>query len=255
MILAPDLPLSNGVAHGFFGRLGGVSQGVYASLNVGYGLGDDPDAVRENRRRCMAALDRREEDLVTLYQVHSPAVIEVKEPWLRADAPRADGMVTKERGIVLGILTADCAPVLFADAQAGVIGAAHAGWKGALAGVLEETIAAMERLGARRAHIKAVIGPTISQAAYEVGMEFKETFLSSDALSAGCFVPGERAGKAQFDLPLYAQLRLRRAGLEAPQSIGLCTYAGEADYFSFRRTTHRGEPDYGRNLSAITLRI
>jgi YfiH family protein len=238
-----------GVAHGFFGRAGGVSTGKYASLNCGPGSGDDPAHVAENRTRVQRALGAAA--LNTLYQVHSLNVVTVTEGWPRG--PQADGMVTAVPGIALGILTADCAPVLFADAQARVIGAAHAGWKGALSGVLESTLTAMETLGARRERIAAAIGPCISQANYEVGPEFRTRFVESDSGDARFFLPSDRADHHRFDLEAYVSERLSAAGVDKIAPLSACTYARDADFFSFRRTTHRGENDYGREISAILL--
>jgi purine-nucleoside/S-methyl-5'-thioadenosine phosphorylase / adenosine deaminase len=236
------------IAHGFFGRDGGVSQGVYASLNCGPGSRDDPKAVAENRARASAALGSGLR-LVTLGQIHSAIVHPVGAVWDFGVKQEGDGLVTDRLGVALGILTADCAPVLFADPEASVIGAAHAGWKGAVAGVLENTVAVMEKLGARRGQIVAAIGPAISQANYEVGADMRARF---DAGDDRFFTPG-RAGHFHFDLPGYAAHRLRRAGVEKIADLGLCTYPMEAGFFSFRRTTHRGEADYGRELSAIAL--
>jgi len=246
-----DLP---GIAHGFFGREGGVSDGVYASLNCGPGSKDDPSRVAENRGRVTAALAPETKlitKLITLAQIHSPKVHVVGPNW--EGRPEGDGMVTALPGLALGIQTADCAPVLFADAQARVIGAAHAGWKGALGGVLEAVIAAMEGLGARRGRIAAAIGPSITQANYEVGGEFRERFLEADPANAAFFIPSAKAGHFHFDLPAYVQGRLAGAGIADSVDLGLCTYPPENGFFSFRRTTHRGEADYGRQISAIVL--
>ncbi|HEY5347506.1 MAG TPA: peptidoglycan editing factor PgeF [Rhizomicrobium sp.] len=238
------------VTHGFFGRRGGVSQGIYASLNCGPGSKDDPAAVRENRVRIITALSPGAH-LVTLSQVHSAEVITVTTPFEKT--PSADAMATATPGIMLGILTADCAPVLFADSEAGVIGAAHAGWKGALAGVTDATLAAMEKLGAKRSRIAAAIGPCISQANYEVGAEFAANFTVADPTNAAFFALGPRPGHRLFDLGGYLVRRLQGAGIAAPHRLEACTYARESDFFSFRRATHKGEPDYGREISAITL--
>ena len=255
ILKADNLNALTGIAHGFFGRTGGVSTGIYASLNCGFsrlaGEKDGPGAVVENRRQVLAALGAP--DLVTLSQVHSPQVVTVTSPWAMADSPEADAMVTATAGIALGILTADCAPVLFADADAGVIGAAHAGWKGALGGVLENTLAAMERLGAERRRIVAAIGPCISQANYEVGPEFRARFVGEDAAHARFFVPSARAEHHRFDLEGFTAARLERAGVDRIERLSACTYARDADFFSFRRATHRGEKDYGREISAIAL--
>ena len=238
------------IAHGFFGRDGGISTGVYASLNCGPGSGDDRAAVAENRARAVAALAPGAK-LVSLAQIHSDKVHRVGPDWDFTARPQGDGMVTAQSGVMLGILTADCAPVLFADAEAGVIGAAHAGWKGAVAGVLENTLAAMEGLGARTGHIAAAIGPTISQANYEVGADMRTHFAEKDG---GFFVPSERVGHFRFDLPGYVAARLRQAGIASINNLGLCTYPPQNGFFSYRRTTHLKEADYGREISAILLK-
>jgi YfiH family protein len=240
-----------GIAHGFFGRTGGVSGGIYASLNCGPGSGDDKAHVAENRRRVREAMGAGE--LNTLYQVHSPNVVAVTGAW-SGTPPLADGMVTATPGIALGILTADCAPALLADAEAHVIGAAHAGWKGAIGGVIEATVAAMEALGAQRNRIAVAVGPCISQANYEVGPEFIARFAAEDPANARFFVPSARADHHKFDLEGYVADRLRAASVDRIETLGACTYARDADFFSFRRTTHRGEKDYGREISAIVLR-
>ena len=242
-----------GISAAFFSREGGVSAGLYAALNCGYGSGDDPEAVRENRRRAMARLDLRPAALVTLYQVHSPTVVTVEQPWRPGESPKADGAVTKRRGLALGILTADCAPVLFADAEAGVVGAAHAGWRGAFTGVLEETVAAMTRLGASAPRIRAAIGPCIAQPSYEVGPEFHARFVEADAATSAFFRPSMRAGHHLFDLSGYVQDRLRRLALASIESSGADTAADPKRWFSYRRATLAGETDYGRLLSAIAL--
>ncbi len=246
------LAAMTGVRHGFFTRVGGVSKGIYASLNCGVGSHDDRAQVIENRTRVAASLGAAPERLATPYQVHGADAVVVTEPWETGRGPHADALVTDRPGIAVGIGAADCAPVLFADAEAGVVGAAHAGWKGALAGVLEATVAAMERLGARRERIVAALGPTIARPSYEVGADFAERFLAADADNARFFASGPRAGHLQFDLPGFILDRLSRADVMAA-GLGLDTYAGEDRFFSFRRATHRGEPDYGRQLSAIVL--
>jgi hypothetical protein len=250
---APNLPNRQKFAHGFFGRTGGTSSGIYESLNCGPGSGDDRGHVIENRRRALASLTNRECRLVTLYQIHSAEGVVVCEPWEIGSAPSADAMVTNIPGIALGILTADCAPILLADAETCVIGGAHAGWKGAVSGVIEQVIACMEELGARRGRIAAAVGPCISQSAYEVGEEFLATFARHDPANARFFAPAVRAGHWQFDLPGYARARLNAAAIENVGVVPHCTYAEEENFFSFRRTTHRGETDYGRQLSVITL--
>jgi YfiH family protein len=242
-----------GVAHGFFTREGGVSGGLYASLNCGFGSGDAPENVAENRARAMRALDVVPDALVTCYQVHSPNVVEVEAPWRREEAPRADAMVTTRRGLALGILTADCAPVLFADAEAGVIGAAHAGWRGAIGGVCEATLAAMAKHGARPERVAAAIGPAIAQTSYEVGPEFPAPFLAEAPGNADFFVPSPRDGHFRFDLGGYLERKLRGLGLDAVARAPHDTAADEARFFSWRRTWLQGGKDYGRGLSAIAL--
>lgn len=251
-IQAPALASLPRVRHAFFTRQGGVSEGIYGSLNGGIGSSDEPARVTENRRRMAQSLDVNPEALVSVHQVHSPDAVLVDGPW-GADRPKADAMVTTASGLALAITTADCGPVLFADAQSGVIGAAHAGWRGAVTGVLESTLQAMERLGAERHRIVAVLGPTISQAAYEVGPEFVQRFAEEAPGHEGFFRPGEKPGHAMFDLPGFIGARLRTAGVGTFVNLGLCTYADEERFFSYRRTTHRQEADYGRLISAITL--
>ena len=241
---ALDLP---GIAHGFFGRAGGVSTGVYESLNCGPGSGDKPEAIAENRGRAVTGLSPGA-TLVTLGQIHSPFAHIVGPDWNPEHRLSGDGLATDQPGVMLGILTADCAPVLFADSEARVIGAAHAGWKGALGGILEATIAAMEALGARREQIAAVIGPCISQTNYEVGPEFRDRFDE-----ARYFIPSENPGAFHFDLEGYVADRLANTGVGRVARSGLCTYPPENGFFSFRRTTHRGEGDYGREISGIVL--
>jgi polyphenol oxidase len=241
-----------GIAHGFFGRVGGVSKGIYASLNCGPGSKDSRDDVMENRARATAAL-APDAVLVTLYQVHSAEAVTVAAPWPIPENPKADAMATDRPGIALGILTADCAPILLTDPKAHIIGAAHAGWNGALAGVVESVLAAMERLGAKPERIRAAIGPCISQGAYEVGPEFEARFMSAHMDNARFFVRSPRAGHWQFDLPAYVAQRLKEASVESVEILDVCTYAREDEFFSYRRTTHRKEPDYGRELSAIML--
>lgn len=236
-----------GIVHGFFGRAGGVSEGIYASLNVGIGSGDDPAAVAENRARVREALGLSE--MVSCYQVHGRGVVEVTAPW--DTRPEADAMVTRTPGIGLCIVTADCVPVLFADAEAGVIGAAHAGWKGALAGVCETTFEAMVKLGARPEHVRAAIGPAIQQASYEVGPDLQAQFMAVDAGHAEFFTPGA-GDRLQFDLTGFVERSLIRLGICHVERLLQDTCA-DAGYFSNRRRTHAGEPDYGRNASVIGL--
>ncbi len=236
--------------HGFYGRAGGASSGIFAGLNCGYGSSDQRESVTLNRARVAASLDVVEDALVGVHQIHSPTVITVtKTP---AALPKADAIVTATPGIALSILTADCQPVLFADAEAGVIGAAHAGWKGAKLGVLSNTVEAMVTLGARREAICAVIGPCISQRAYEVGPEFFEDFVSDDPENTRFFAGG-RAGKMQFDLPSFGLAALRAAGLKHVSWTGHCTYSDPERFFSYRRATHAKEADYGRLIAAIRL--
>src|ERR1051326_6928426 len=252
LILRADNLADASTAHGFFGRRGGVSAGIFASLNCGPGSGDERGAVIANRRRATEQLQPGA-TLFTLYQVHSPKAVIATEPWEIGAAPQADAMATNVPGLALGILTADCAPVLLADAQARVIAAAHAGWKGALSGVIEAAIAAMESLGANRERIAAAIGPCISQANYEVGPEFEARFRDADPGNARFFEPSAQPGHWRFDLPGFAAARLDPAGIANVETVSACTYAREEDFFSFRRATHRGETDYGRQLSAILL--
>lgn len=244
----------DGVVHGFFGRQGGVSKGIFASLNCGHGSDDDVDAVTENRSRVARWLGTTGERVITLYQIHSADALHVTAPWVRGQSPKADAMVTTMRGIALGVLAADCAPILFADHEAGVIGCAHSGWKGAIGGVAASTVALMEKLGASRRRIRAAVGPCISQRSYEVGPEFQARFVEEEQANARYFVPSSRASHWQFDLPGYVASRLDALGLASVEGLDVCTYAGADEYFSYRRTTHRGEGDYGRNISAIMLK-
>lgn len=246
---SPELAGLSGVSHGFFGRRGGVSGGIYDSLNSGEGSSDAPRNVAENRARISAAVGARW--LLSCYQVHSPHVVRVTGPW--QERPEADAMVTDQPEFGLCILSADCTPVLFADPEAGIIGAAHAGWKGAHAGVLLRTIETMEALGARASRIRAAIGPTIQQASYEVGPEFRDSFLGLDPASADLFIPG-KGDRWQFDLPGFCARQLDQAGLGAVDNLGHDTCAMEETYFSNRRRNLRGEPDYGRNASVIVLK-
>ena len=236
------------VPHGFMTRAGGVSTGITGGLQCGFGAGDDPDHVRANRREAVDAVISGA-PLLALHQVHSADVVTVDSPWDDDHRPTADAVVCNRRGLVLGVVTADCAPVLLADREAGVIGAAHAGWRGAHGGVLENTVAAMEALGARRERMVAAIGPTIAQPSYEVDAGFRENF--PDA-AARFFAPG-REGHWQFDLPAYVAARLGACGVARIDDCGLDTYADPARFYSFRRATHRGEPNYGRQLSLIGL--
>lgn len=253
MIEAHNLSTVADVRHGFFTRKGGHSAGLYGSLNCGFGSDDDPDRVRQNRVHVARSLGLGPERLITVYQVHSPDVVTVTQRWAPDDAPKADAMVTNTPGTALGVLTADCAPVLFADRENGVVGAAHAGWRGALGGVCEATIAAMETLGAKRDHVFAAIGPSISVSNYEVGDEFHATFMAEDAAYDRFFKPAERENHHMFDLPGFLEHRLAAAEIGSVERSDLCTYEQEPQFYSYRRATHRGEADYGRQISAITL--
>jgi polyphenol oxidase len=250
---SPALAALGSVRHGFFGRPGGVSEGIFASLNCGFGSGDDPARVAENRARAarQAAVDPA--SLLTVHQVHSPRVVLVDTAWRREEAPQGDAMVTTRPGLALGILAADCVPVLFADAQARVVGAAHAGWRGALDGVLEATIAEMRRQGAEPARITAAIGPCIQQASYEVGAEFRARFIAADPANDRFFAAGKRDGHCQFDLPGYVAARLAEAGLGGVDRLARDTCAEPAAFFSYRRNTLDGRNGYGRNISLIAL--
>lgn len=247
-----------GLRHAFFTRQGGVSKGIYASLNGGIGSEDDKADVAENRARMAAHLGVMPDHLVSLYQIHSPTCLEVTQPWGAGERPQADAMVTRKKGIALGIGTADCGPVLFADPKVQVIGAAHSGWKGAKGGVLEATIDRMEALGARRERIIAVLGPMLSQKNYEVGPEFLANFLAEDAANIRFFAKngqglGEKADHPLFDLPGYISMRLARAGIGTIEDLAFCTYADPERFYSYRRKTHLREADYGRLISAIVV--
>src|SRR5256885_1172702 len=232
MIQAPSLSALPDIRHAFFTREGGVSEGIYASLNGGTGSRDAPENVRENRARMASALGVAPSHFVTCYQIHSPDVIVATEPWTRENPPRADAIVTRTPGLAVGVSTADCGPILFADAEASVIGATHAGWKGALTGVLEATIAAMETLGAKRSRIKAALGPMIRQPNYEVGAEFLQRFKAADDANDRFFAPASRPNHLMFDLPGYIRSRLERAEIERIEDLGHCTYADPARLFS-----------------------
>lgn len=253
MIALGTLADGGTVRHGFFTREGGVSGGLFASLNCGFGSGDDPARVARNRAIAMDCLGLAAASLVTCHQVHSADIVTVDEVWEPRAAPRADGMATRRAGVALGVLAADCAPILFADPEAGVIGAAHGGWRGALAGVAEATVAAMTALGARREQIRAGIGPCIARQSYEVGPEFPERFAAGDPDSRPFFAPAARPGHFLFDLPGYIEHRLAMLGLAAIERAGGDTVAEEGRFFSYRRACLRGEGDYGRSLAAIAL--
>lgn len=252
MIESPDLAALPGIRHAFFTREGGVSEGIYASLNGGTGSNDNPAAVADNRRRMAACLGVSVERLVGLHQVHSADAVVALAPW-RGERPKADGIVTKEPDLALAIATADCGPILFADAKARVVGGAHAGWRGAFTGVIEATLTAMEALGARRDDIVAVLGPTIGRDAYEVGPEFQARFLEADTGHRRFFRPSGRQDHVLFDLPAFIGHRMEEARVGRFVDLGLCTYADETRFYSYRRTVHRGEPDYGRLIASIAL--
>ena len=252
-MIASDALALDGISHGFFTRQGGHSTGLFDSLNCGMGSGDDKHTVVKNRATVAGKLGIAPDCLLSAWQVHSPDAMVVSEPWQGEDRPRVDALVTRTPGLGLGVLTADCGPVLFADPQAKVIGAAHAGWKGALTGVTAKTLAAMEEQGADRANVTAVIGPMISRAAYEVGPEFPGRFTDADPANARYFTPSARAGHFMFDLPAYLADRLRAEGVGTVVNLSLCTFSDEARFFSYRRATHRNEKDYGRLISAIAL--
>jgi YfiH family protein len=240
-----------GVRHGFFGRRGGVSEGIYASLNAGPGSRDDQSAIAENRRRIAGAFGLGADKLVSLHQVHSPRAVFVDAPFPGA-RPEADALVTTTPGLVLSALSADCGPVLFADPQARVIASAHAGWRGALSGVLEASVAAMVEAGARQSRIIAAIGPCIHQASYEVGPEFESEFLAGDSACARFFIPGA-GDRRKFDLPGFCAARLEKLRLASVEILPCDTYSGAETLFSHRRGVHEGAPDYGRNCAAIAL--
>ena len=241
-----------GLRHAFFTREGGVSDGIYAGLNGGIGSNDDPVKVAENRRRMAALMGVSPEHFLSVHQVHSPDAVVATGPWQGEARPRADAIVTRTEGIAIGVTAADCGPILFADASARVIGAAHAGWKGALTGVLESTIEAMEKLGADRGSMAVAIGPLIRQHSYEVGGEFVERFLDAEAGHSAFFIPSVRSGHSMFDLAGFIRMRLERAGVLVIDDIGVDTYSDER-FYSYRRSVHRKETDYGRHVHAIAL--
>jgi polyphenol oxidase len=251
-VLSPALQSLKGIRHAFFSREGGISKGLYAALNGGLGSSDERDDVIENRKRMAIYLDVAPERFLSVWQVHSADVVTVHGPWV-GERPKADALVTATPGLAITVATADCGPILFADAKAGVVGAAHAGWQGAFKGVMENTIVAMEQLGAKRADINVTIGPMLSQANYEVGPEFMQQFLEQDAQHLQFFKPSVKAGHAMFNLPAYNHVRLEKSGVGSVEDLGLCTYADEQRFYSYRRTTHRKEPDYGRLISGIVL--
>jgi YfiH family protein len=253
MLHARSLSALAGIRPAFFTRAGGVSDGVYASLNGGVGSNDAPTNVAENRARMAGALGVAPDRLLSAYQIHSPNVVVAETPWTHDRRPRADAIVSRTPGLAIAISTADCGPVLLADREARVIGAAHAGWRGALTGVIESTIAAMEQLGAKRGRIVAAAGPMIRQQNYEVGPDLIGRFLAADAGNDRFFVPAERPEHAMFDLAGYVVERLRQAEIGEIEDLGHCTYADPAQFYSYRRATHRAEPDYGRHVNAIAL--
>jgi polyphenol oxidase len=252
-MIAADALTLDGISHGFFTRQGGHSMGLFDSLNCGMGSGDDKDTVTRNRAVVAEKLGVAADCLLSAWQIHSPDAVVVSGPWEGEGRPRVDALVTTTPGVALGVLTADCGPVLFADPKARVIGAAHAGWKGALTGVTTRTLAVMEEQGAARADVTAVIGPMISRAAYEVGPEFPARFTDADPANARYFTPSARAGHFMFDLPAYLADRLRAEGVGTVVNLSLCTFSDERRFFSYRRATHRNEKDYGRLISAIAL--
>jgi YfiH family protein len=241
-----------GLRHAFFTREGGVSGGIYESLNAGLGSQDDPANVAENRRRMATQMEVPPDHFLSVHQIHSPDVAVAEVPWQSAARPRADAIVTRTEGLAIGVTAADCGPILLADPAARVIGAVHAGWKGALSGVVESTVEAMEKLGAERNAIVAAIGPLIRQHSYEVGGEFVERFIEHDAENALFFIPSAREGHAMFDLAGFIRTRLEDAGVLMIDDIGVDTYS-DARFFSYRRSVHRKEPDYGRHVHAIVL--
>lgn len=252
-VRAASLARLPGVRHAFFTRSGGVSGGVYASLNAGVGSNDDPAHVAQNRTRMAAAMGVAPECFLTCYQIHSPDVVVAAAPFAASARPRADAIVTDRPGLAVGVSTADCGPVLFADAVAGVVGAAHAGWRGALGGVTDAAIAAMEKLGAVRGRIVAALGPMIRQNNYETGADLRDRFLAADSANARFFADAAREGHFMFDLAGYVAARLAGAGIGTIDDVRVCTYGDEDRFFSYRRMTHRGEPDYGRHVNAIVL--
>jgi len=253
MFQAASLADLDGVAHGFSTRLGGVSDGIYASLNCGTGSRDEAANVTENRARIAGILGAAPSNLLTAYQKHTNNAVVAEKPWAKNKIPEADAIVTAVPGLAIGVLTADCAPVLFCDPHARIVGAAHAGWRGALSGIVEATVDAMTGLGAKPERIRAVVGPTISQGAYEVGQDYMERIIAEEPDSTDFFMTDEGSGEPHFDLPGYVAERLARAGVGEIVDLGLCTYYDETRLFSYRRSQHHGEDDYGRQISAILL--
>jgi hypothetical protein len=253
MLQGQSLSKLPGIRHGFFTRSGGVSEGLYESLNGGVGSADSPARVAENRARMAKRLGVTPERFLTCYQIHSPDVVVAATPWSAAERPRADAIVTSVPNLAIGVSTADCGPVLLADPQARVIGAAHAGWRGALTGVIERTLAAMETLGASRSRVVAAAGPMIRQPSYEVGQDLIDRFVALEPSTVRFFKPASRPDHAMFDLAGYVVSRLRRAEVGTIEDLGHCTYADPAQFYSYRRATHRAESDYGRHINAIAL--
>jgi len=253
MIVEAEILALSGIRHAFFTRTGGVSDGLYATLNGGVGSRDGSANVAENRARMAAALAVEPHRLLTANQIHSPQVVVAETPWTTEARPRADAIVTRMRALAIGVTTADCGPVLLADPRSRVVGAAHAGWRGALSGVIEATVEAMVKLGAERRHIRAAIGPMIRQSNYEVGPDLIARFRAEDPVSNRFFAAAARDGHALFDLGGYVGARLKRAGVGQIEDLGLCTYAEPARFFSYRRSTHGAEADYGRHVNAIAL--
>ena len=253
MLQAQSLSKLAGIRHGFFTRVGGVSEGVYESLNGGVGSEDAPAKVAENRARMAKHLGVAPDCFLTCYQIHSPEVVVAETPWSSSKRPRADAIVTRTPNLAIGVSTADCGPVLLVDPEARVIGAAHAGWRGALTGVIEQTVATMEKLGAKRGRIVAAAGPMIRQPNYEVGQDLIDRFVAVEPNTIRFFKPAQRPKHSMFDLAGYVVSRLRRAEIGEIEDLGLCTYADPAQFYSYRRATHRAEPDYGRHINAIAL--
>jgi polyphenol oxidase len=251
-LASPLLSAIPGLRHAFFTRDGGVSDGIYADLNGGLGSNDDPAKVAENRRRMAAQMGVTPEHFLSVWQIHSPDAVVATGSWESASRPRADAMVTRTEGLAIGVTAADCGPILFVDPNARVIGAAHAGWKGALTGIVESTVEAMEKLGAERSGIVAAIGPLIRQHSYEVGGEFVERFIEADAENGVFFIPSVREGHAMFDLAGFIRMQLENSGVLMIDDIGVDTYSDER-FYSYRRSVHRKEPDYGRHVHAIAL--
>jgi YfiH family protein len=250
---AATLSALDGIRHAFFTREGGVSGGIYQSLNSGVGSSDDPAHVTENRSRMAQALGVDADRLVTAFQIHSPHVVVADQPWSVDTRPKADAIVTRTPGLAIGVSTADCGPLLFADPEARVIGAAHAGWRGAFSGVIEGTIVAMEKLGADRKRMAVALGPLIRQDKYEVSQSFVDDFLRADQRYARFFASAAREGHAMFDLPGFIASRIAQSGIQRFEDIGICTYSNPDHFYSYRRSTHQAEPDYGRHVNAIVL--